>query len=287
MTYDLAGTELNFLHRRIIGAAKSFITSGLSPTAAISGFLGGGGGGRRPMRDVAPARAVRFRGEPVLSRRAAVAARTVTPITAPRPVTRLREARITGTPTAAQRPVTRLADAAPRPGDGESRRRTPCGIGFVLENGVCVRRGRDLLDPLGLFGPSKPARERMPARRGVGRAVEGAFGLPAFEPEEEMVPTLRCPRGMVLGQDDLCYPKAVLPRRSQWRKWRGQARPPVSAGDARAIRKANAARERVLKLAKNVGLHASKTKPKSAAKAPSHQHLLAPPTLRVISEESN
>jgi len=122
-----------------------------------------------------------------------------------------------------------------------------------------------------------------------GRAVEGAFGLPAFEPEEELVPTLRCPRGMVLGQDDLCYPKAVLPRRSQWRKWKGTARAPVTAGDARSIRKAARAKDRVLKLAKSVGLHASKTRPAPKAKKSAHQHLIAAPArqLQVISEETN
>jgi len=88
-------------------------------------------------------------------------------------------------------------------------------------------------------------------------------------------PILRCARGMVLGMDNLCYPKAVLPRRSKFRKWRGQARPAVSAADVKAIRTAAAAKGRVLALAKDVGLHASVTRPKTKAEilAP-HQHLL-------------
>jgi len=126
----------------------------------------------------------------------------------------------------------------------------------------------------------------MARRRGSFQAVEGAFGMAAMVPQEELRRTLVCPRGMVLGEDDLCYPKAILPRRSKFRKHRGQARPVISAADSKAIRKAARARDRVLKLAKDVGLHASKTKPASR-KAPKHQHLLAPPQLRVISEETN
>jgi len=41
--YDLQGTELNFVHKRIFGAAKGFIGGGF--TGAASGFIGGGGGG--------------------------------------------------------------------------------------------------------------------------------------------------------------------------------------------------------------------------------------------------
>lgn len=123
--------------------------------------------------------------------------------------------------------------------------------------------------------------------RDFGRAVVGAFGMPAMVPREENRPTLICPRGMVLGTDDLCYPKGVLSSRNLHRKWRRSPRPTISAGDARAIRIAAAAKDRVMKLAKDVGLHASKTKP--APRPKGHQHLLAPPAqvLRVISEETN
>jgi len=126
------------------------------------------------------------------------------------------------------------------------------------------------------------------ARRDFGQAVVGAFGMPAMVPMEVNRPTLVCPRGMVLGTDDLCYPKGVLSSRNLHRKWRRPPRPTISAGDARAIRIAAAAKDRVLKLAKDVGLHASKTKPK-ASSPPAHQHLLgpSPKVLRVISEHTN
>lgn len=128
----------------------------------------------------------------------------------------------------------------------------------------------------------------------LGQAVVGGFGLPAMEPEivgsirrrdGTTAAIRRCGPRMVLGTDDLCYPKALLPRRSKFRKWRMPPRPTVSAGDAKAIRRAARARDRVLLLAKSVGLHASKTRPSSKPKP--HQHLIAAPTLKVISEETS
>lgn len=95
-----------------------------------------------------------------------------------------------------------------------------------------------------------------------GAAVMGAFGIPAQEPTLYSQLVRRCGRGMVLGDDDLCYPKAILPKRSQYRKWKGAVKPPVTAADVKAIRRANRTRERVLDLAKGVGLHAAKTAPR-------------------------
>lgn len=277
MIYDTGGFELNFVHKRVFGAAKAFIGSGGSPAAALGGFL----------RSRAPLMLPRSR--------APISARTTAPRAAPRPVTRLREARLTGAPTAAPRVISRLAVTVPqRSAPPRQSVPTPCGVGFEFRRGKCrkirgvVASSRRIIE---MFrGPEPPtSRSLAVARHGRGfEAVTGAFGMPAMVPEEEMRLTLICPKGMVLGDDELCYPKAVLPRRSKFRKWRAQARAPVSAGDARAIRKAAGAKDRVLALAKSVGLHASKTKPRPAAKAAKHQHLLAAPahggTLRVISE---
>lgn len=284
------GDVRGFIHKRVLRAAKGFVTSGFSPTAALSGFLTNGG---RAMSRRAP--------RPKDFRRFESSARTTAPSAAPRPVSRLALAAATGAPTAAPRPVSRLAalpvsDFAPRQPGRISR----CGIGFVMRGGRCVREGGLLPSiergfGIDIRGSARRLQTRVrtpPMARGRGgfQAVEGAFGMPAMVPEEEMRRTLVCPRGMVLGGDELCYPKSVLPRRSKFRKWRGQAGPPVSAGDARAIRKAAAAKERVLTLAKSVGLHASKTKPQTVrGRSTKHQHLLAAPAheIRVISEETN
>ena len=286
--HDRPNESRAFVHKRILGAARSFVTSGFSPTAALAGFA-------------------------------------ASPRRAPRPVTRIQNARFTGAPSAPARPAQRIASifgrvgaalaaargGACKPGFARNARGKcvrsgvvgrsgaalaaaragPCRLGFVRDaRGKCVRRGRELFDPLGLVGgPAKPRPEvTTMARQGMGEAVVGAFGMPAMVPEEEMRRTLVCPRGMVLGTDDLCYPKGVLSSRNLHRKWRRPPRAPVTAADARAIRKAAATRDRVLQLAKDVGLHASKTRPAKQVKA-AHQHLLAPPSqvLRVIAEETN
>lgn len=86
-----------------------------------------------------------------------------------------------------------------------------------------------------------------------GEAVVGAFGMPAMLPEAEQRVVRNCGPGMVLGKDDLCYPRAVLGRRNRFRKWRAPTRPPITSSDMKAIRTATRARDRVKDLAKDVG----------------------------------
>lgn len=87
-----------------------------------------------------------------------------------------------------------------------------------------------------------------------GNAVAGAFGLPALTPvvagnisrmDGSTGPILRCPSGMVLGRDNLCYPKAVLRRSSKYRKWKPGRRPLLTGGERNAISTANRLRGRV------------------------------------------
>ena len=87
-----------------------------------------------------------------------------------------------------------------------------------------------------------------------GQATVGAFGLPALSPQGITRIVRKCGRGMVLGIDNLCYPKAVLTGRSKFRKWRRPVRPPISRRDVVAIKRAAGARDRVKELAKDVGL---------------------------------
>ena len=119
---------------------------------------------------------------------------------------------------------------------------------------------------------------------GGGDVVEGAWGLPAVTPDVAMRQVLDCPRGMVLGIDNLCYPKAVLSSRNVHRKWRRPPKPTVSRRDEVAIRRAASAKDRVLELAKEVGLHASKTKPAPRAKQIGSGQ---PHFLKVVHAETN
>lgn len=98
-----------------------------------------------------------------------------------------------------------------------------------------------------------------------GEAVVGAFGQPGILPMQRgtiqrsdgtVGPILKCPRGMVLAKDDVCYVKSAIPRR--FRKWAPDPRPPVSAQDAKAIRQADRAKTRVKKLASKSGFTCKK-----------------------------
>ena len=91
-----------------------------------------------------------------------------------------------------------------------------------------------------------------------GTATMGAFGLPAVTPtivgQRNGRPIRQCPTGLVLGKDDMCY--AGLPNR--FRKWPKKAKPPVTAADMKAIRRADRTKTRVKKLAGNVGFTCKK-----------------------------
>lgn len=94
-----------------------------------------------------------------------------------------------------------------------------------------------------------------------GVAVQGSFDLPAIRPTVERRVHRTCPAGMVLGRDDLCYPKQVLSRRNRFRKWRQPPRPKISAADWKAIRKAERLKERLKDLTKaHPGLNTAKNK---------------------------
>jgi len=69
----------------------------------------------------------------------------------------------------------------------------------------------------------------------------GAFGVPGIEPSEEVVPTLRCPPGTVLGRDEICYRKGSIP--PQFRKWRPAPKPFISGGDRKCLLRADRLRK--------------------------------------------
>jgi len=112
--------------------------------------------------------------------------------------------------------------------------------------------------PAGQFPqlPSTPT-VTTPAERSIGpefQAVQGAFGLPAMAPFAEQRVVLDCPPGMVLGKDNLCYPKQVLRRNSQFRKWRSSPRPTISRRDERALAAIDSVQKSLKRLGKKAGL---------------------------------
>jgi len=216
----ITGLSLSFIHKRIFSGAKGFATGGIS--GGVRGFVSGGGGGGA--RDVKAA--IRGGGGLMLA-----ANQRGTPGT----TVRLSDGRI----------VERRDFESGAAASGVSSF-SSCGPGQVRRGGICVETLPDV-DP----------RVVTPAERSIsfGEAVQGAFGMPAIIPGAEPIVRLACPSGMVLGRDDLCYPKQVLRRDSKFRKWRPGMRPILTGGERRGITKAKAS---INKARKAVGLAALK-----------------------------
>ena len=131
-------------------------------------------------------------------------------------------------------------------GGGTQLESAQCDPGFEKDPyGVCVFSG----------SPGDTSITTAEEARKYGRGG-GMIGLVGVEPLQVGTinghPILRCPSRMVLGVDDVCYYKGILPRKL--RKWVPTRRPPVTAADAAAIRRAASAQKRVKTLAGNVGL---------------------------------
>ena len=79
----------------------------------------------------------------------------------------------------------------------------------------------------------------------------------------------KCPPGpmgtaMVLAKDGLCYPKALL--KASDRMYRPSPKPPITASTLKAIRKADAAKKRLIKLTKQAGAYAAMNKPATTSR---------------------
>ncbi len=216
-----SGLSLNFVHKRLIGAVKGFVIGG--PTGAGVGFLTSGGGGTVP--------------PPMVGRFAGSAGRVL------------------------------------RTDCPEGARAFPDGhchnvVGFATQETIAAHPE---LARVKLPGAGAAVARFLPfgetgfgvSPSDFGEAVIGAFGMPALVPAVVgqianrvgvISNILRCPRGAVLGKDDLCYNK--IP--NSFRKWPRAPRAPVTAADAKCIRRAASAKGRVERLAKSVGLKTSK-----------------------------
>ena len=213
---DVSGFACGFVHKRILGAAGGFLGGG--PMGAVGGFLGGGG--VQSKKETALARTQR-RGPPATSRRPAGS--SCWQWTGTR-WGWMCEAGDPGTITARS-----FGPAAPR---------TPQPSRLSLPGCIPPWREDPNTGKCKLFVGSQPGPNGQGA---MGSAVAGAFGMPAIVPEASTRKHLTCPPGMVLGDDELCYPKAVLRRDSRFRKWRPGRRPVLTGGDLSAISKAKRA----------------------------------------------
>lgn len=135
---------------------------------------------------------------------------------------------------------------------------TGCPSGTILVNGQCQQAQGGIAGTIASILPGGST-GTIPAGQ-VG--MDGVFGAraPTYPTRVEVN---RCPTGMVMGKNGICYEKGMLPRKFRKRVVR---KPAVSAADAAAIRKADAAKKRLVSLTKKAGAHASLTKPRTASR---------------------
>ena len=193
----------SFVHKRLFSAAKGFVTGG--PGGALRGFVAGGGR-RKQSADT----------------KLAIRQNIPKPISAGRPASSSCWEWIPGQNRWGWMCAT-----------GELGITSGCTPPLVMRNGACVSvETVPVID----VDPTRIS----PAEYSVsgGQAVAGAFGMPAMVPLAESRRMLSCPAGMVLGRDDLCYPKQVLRRDSKFRKWRPGMRPILTGGERHGITKA-------------------------------------------------
>jgi len=213
--YDAAvperrGERRSFVHGRIFGAAKGFISSGFNPLGAARGFVGGGGSGGagalQPAFPVGPSGPC------------------------PKGVSQK------GTPPGTCRGTNGQIYTASGP-----RSFAPVGQGFSTRGfqvgGVCVppwfsdgQGGCELdLIPGPGGGGTGPVRDQP---QPVGDAVMGRYG-PALVPGVRVSETRICLPGMVLGKDKLCYNSRDVTNKERLHP-RGR-RPLLTGGQMRAI----------------------------------------------------
>ncbi len=132
-----------------------------------------------------------------------------------------------------------------------------CPTGYTKVGGTCVANRPGAYLPGG-----QPA--TLPTQGtalGTGwEAVQGSFGMPAMTPLPVQRTRLECPAGMVLGKDDLCYPRSTpgLGRRGSFRKWKGDPKPKVSAAEWKTLQRAARTADKIKDVAKEAGFTVKK-----------------------------
>ena len=120
----------------------------------------------------------------------------------------------------------------------------PCPTGYSWDGAQCVATGIG-----GVIERTLPGGATGYGSDVYGQAVMGAFGRPALQPYVYSQPVRRCPPGLVLGKDGLCYDKIA----NKDRMWPRGPRPFMTGSDMKALRKAASLKQRVKKLAQDTG----------------------------------
>ena len=238
---DMSGLALGFVHKRLLGGLKSFVTSGFSPTAAAAGFLTSGGGRRQPRQLPTRSPSLGFQ----------------------RPV---------------RRPISRTLTARPSEISAVEK-----NAGRELKFAGVAPQGRGPCPPLMRRNPfppfdctffvgSGPGVDDPIERAGVGEAVMGRYGA-GLEPGSRIVDRAVCLRGMVLGNDGICYNRSQVPNKD--RMWPKARKPLLTGGEMRAISiAATAGRrlERTTKRLQKIGLMKKPAPRRTVVSGPTEHH---------------
>lgn len=225
--------SLNFVHKRILGAAKGFVSSGFNPISALGGFLA-----PAPARNVVPR-----------TETARPSARGAAGQELGRAVKFAQPANFGG---AFLPKVTRTTHPI--------RAFTTSGGGGECPGIFSVRGpGGTCIDLTALPPGGRPAlTPQQPSFGGAGgppgEAVMGRYGA-ALVPGSRIIDRAECIRGMVVGNDGLCYNKSQI--KNADRMWPKGRRPLLTGGDMAAISKAARAAgrlERTTKRLQKIGL---------------------------------
>jgi len=212
-----------FVHKRLARAAKGFVTSGFNPLSAVGGFLSGDvvrGPGRAFPKFRPPGR--RLAPSPFVPKVRRPASRSLT----------ARPGRVSAEEKEMGRSLkfsggdivtaaTQFFKPQAAPPD--------CGFGRVWDEvrGKCV---------LGLG--SQAGRDDTP----IGDTVMGRYGA-GEQPGNHVINRAVCRRGMVLGDDGICYNRTQISNKE--RAWPRGRRPLLTGGDMRAISTAARAGKRL------------------------------------------
>ena len=198
---------LNFVHKRLLGAAKTFVTSGFSPLAAAGGFF-------------APA---------------------APPVRRPPPRTTVARPSARSAASKEMGREVKFASAPAPTTTALAIQRSECKFPRIKVRNQCV-------DLTAIPPGGDPLTERIANGNGngngadVGPAVMGRFGA-ALTPGSRIVDRAVCLRGMVLGNDGLCYNSKGF--RNGDRMWPRGRRPLLTGGEMRAISVASRAATRL------------------------------------------
>jgi len=235
----------NFVHKRLLGGIKGFVSSGFNPLAGVAGFLGGGGGGRAgPAVRATPGPRTFPVGAtfPGTFQPSAVTARR---ITAPPPRMTVRpSARAIAQPTLLRPPARAVAPrtltARPSLASAAEKNRarsfkfpefideTARRLGIIGGNGngcdppLIMSEGGNCIAPTSPRGAELFGADPILGQYGAG-----------FIAGTQLVDKATCPRGTVLGSDGICYNRTQITNKQ--RMWPAGRKPLLTGGDLRAL----------------------------------------------------